>query len=43
MNTYPLTASGEIDQTKEDDVFNAVEDTELAIKPKLYDARIYKM
>ena len=42
MNTYPLTVSGKIDPTKEDDVFNAVEDTELAIKPKLYDPNIYK-
>jgi hypothetical protein len=42
MNTYPLTVTGEIDRTKESDVFNVVADTELAIKPKLYDPNIYK-
>lgn len=41
MNTYPLTPSGDIDTTKESDVFNVVVDTELAIKPKLYDPNIY--
>ena len=43
MNTYPLTKTGEIDRTKEGDEFNVVEDKELAMKPKLYDPKIYKI